>query len=623
MEKKGTARAKGKKEADVPTVKKAAKTKVEAATEAPKATKAKAGPKKPITAITAEAEKKPRATLATKAEKKPRTTEKAKDSTIEAGPEIKVVPKRKAAPVRSTSEPVAPKNDAPSFFSSSPKMNKEGEGRGGKRKRDERHSQEKGPFLGRDDRKRDDRPREPRSDGSQGDRPFYKKDDNPRGARPSSPNDRPFRGNGPYNGPEKRRDDRPLRDNWPSPGNDDRRDERPRGPRSERPQGDRPYYRKDDNDRGERTGGRHDRATRPNSPGSGQRDSRPPRSTERPTYSKGSGAERKYDNPRPERNTPPERRDNPNKGPFGYMEFGPKGSSGSKGNNREKSPIRKDRPNQGPVGYMEFGAKGKSSGKDKGRDSRSGDQPFKDKPRAKDSALIRLNRFISQAGVASRRDADELIASGRVSVNGKVVTELGSKARRTDRITLDGKALRTEKLVYILLNKPKGFITTTDDELGRRTVMELVEKAVPERIYPVGRLDRETLGLLLFTNDGDLADRLTHPSHGARKVYHVFLDRPFVPEDFEKLLNGVTLEDGEFKPDGLQYVTASDGSEVGIELHSGRNRIVRRTFEHLGYEVKKLDRVIFAGITKKDLPRGRWRHLTDRELGMLKMNSQS
>ena len=212
-----------------------------------------------------------------------------------------------------------------------------------------------------------------------------------------------------------------------------------------------------------------------------------------------------------------------------------------------------------------------------------------------------------------------LIATGRVAVNGVVTTEMGVQVQPNDKVTFDGKPVRAEKMMYVLLNKPKGFITTTSDDKDRRTVMELVEKACSERIYPVGRLDRDTVGLLLFTNDGDLTDKLTHPSHGARKVYHVFLDKPFVPEDFEKLLAGIELEDGPFKPDGLQYVVESDGSEIGIELHSGRNRIVRRTFEALGYQVEKLDRVIFAGLTKRDLPRGRWRYLTEQEVGMLKM----
>jgi|GEM_PF-419461 len=553
MEKKGTARAKGKKEADVPTVKKTAKTKEEAAPKKSKAAEAEAGTKKPRTAKTATEEKKPRATV------------KSKEVAPEAGPEIKAVPKRRSAPSERTPEPRTAKSEAPSFFSSSPKVKKEGESRGGAGKSDLRPRNDKGSFSGRDDRRRDERPREPRSDRPQGDRPFYKRDDRDRGDRPSGHGDRPARSGAPFKGPDKRRDDRPSRDKGPFTGNDKRRDDRA-------------------------------------------------------PYGKKPGSERRNDNPRHDRDNRPERNDGPNKGPFGYMEFGPKKSSRHKDSDRDNRPVRKDGPNKGPFGYMEFTPKGESQSSDRGRDNRSADKPGKDRPKAKDSSLIRLNRFISQAGVASRRDADELISSGRVAVNGKVVTELGSKAKRSDRITLDGKPLRTEKLVYILLNKPKGFITTTDDERGRRTVMELVEKAVPERIYPVGRLDRETLGLLLFTNDGELADRLTHPSHGARKVYHVFLDRPFVPEDFEKLLNGVKLEDGEFKPDGLQYVTASDGSEVGIELHSGRNRIVRRTFEHLGYEVMKLDRVVFAGITKKDLPRGRWRHLTERELGMLRMN---
>jgi 23S rRNA pseudouridine2605 synthase len=230
---------------------------------------------------------------------------------------------------------------------------------------------------------------------------------------------------------------------------------------------------------------------------------------------------------------------------------------------------------------------------------------------------IRLNKYIANSGVCSRRDADQLISLGEVSVNGKTVTELGFKVNKNDVVTLHGRRLKPEKHVYVLLNKPKDFITTTEDPQERKTVMSLVRNACKERIVPVGRLDRNTTGLLLFTNDGDLAEKLTHPSHKIRKIYQADLDKPITKEDFEKILKGLRLEDGPVKPDALAIVSP-DKKSIGIEIHEGRNRIVRRIFEHLGYEVVKLDRVMYAGLTKKDLPRGHWRYLTEKEVIRLK-----
>lgn len=233
------------------------------------------------------------------------------------------------------------------------------------------------------------------------------------------------------------------------------------------------------------------------------------------------------------------------------------------------------------------------------------------------SREIRLNKFIANAGVCSRRDADNLINDGKIKVNGKIITTMGYKVHVKDRVTFQGKVLRSEQLVYVLLNKPKDYITTTDDPEQRRTVMQLVRKACNERIVPVGRLDRNTTGLLLFTNDGDLHKKLSHPSHEVRKIYHVHLDQPIKKRDFQTLINGFELEDGPVTLDAVDLVT-TDQTELGLQLHSGRNRIVRRIFEHLGYEVIKLDRVMFAGLTKKDLPRGKWRNLTSREVIQLK-----
>ncbi len=234
---------------------------------------------------------------------------------------------------------------------------------------------------------------------------------------------------------------------------------------------------------------------------------------------------------------------------------------------------------------------------------------------------IRLNRYVANAGICSRREADTYIAAGNVSVNGKVITEMGYKVKLTDDVRFDGRKLNPEKKEYILLNKPKNFITTTSDEKGRRTVMELVSNASKARLLPVGRLDRNTTGLLLFTNDGDLTKKLTHPKHGVRKIYHVHLDKNLALSDLRKIEAGLELEDGAVEVDAISYIQGSPKKEIGIEIHSGRNRIVRRIFEHLGYTVTKLDRVIFAGLTKKDLPRGHWRHLTEQEvinLGMIK-----
>jgi len=234
--------------------------------------------------------------------------------------------------------------------------------------------------------------------------------------------------------------------------------------------------------------------------------------------------------------------------------------------------------------------------------------------------LVRINKYIADAGVCSRREADKLIENGEIKLNGDIVTELGTKVGPKDKVVYKGKVLHGEKLRYILLNKPKGFITTSDDPLNRRTVMNLVEKACTERIYSVGRLDRNTTGLLLFTNDGELTKRLTHPSHGVKKLYHAELDKPLSKNDLMKIMEGLELEDGVIKPDSVNWVTdESNKKHIGIELHSGKNRIVRRIFEHLGYEVVRLDRVIFAGLTKKDLPRGRWRMLEEKEINILKM----
>lgn len=234
---------------------------------------------------------------------------------------------------------------------------------------------------------------------------------------------------------------------------------------------------------------------------------------------------------------------------------------------------------------------------------------------------VRLNKYLSNAGICSRREADVLIQTGVVSVNGEIITELGYKIKPDDVVQYDGETINAEKKRYVLLNKPKGFITTMDDPRGRKTVMSLVKKACRERVYPVGRLDRETTGLLLFTNDGDMAKKLTHPRYQASKIYHIETDKPIKKEDLEKLITGVALEDGKTQCDKASFIEGGTEYEAGVELHSGKNRIVRRLFEAIGYKVIKLDRVQFSGLTKKDLPRGMFRHLTEKEVAFLKMSS--
>jgi len=231
---------------------------------------------------------------------------------------------------------------------------------------------------------------------------------------------------------------------------------------------------------------------------------------------------------------------------------------------------------------------------------------------------IRLNRFIANSGVCSRREADELISKGMISVNGSQVTDLGTKVKYSDDVRYKGKKLSSEKKVYVLLNKPKGYVTTVEDPHAEHTVIDLLGNDFPERVYPVGRLDKETTGVLLLTNDGDLTGKLTHPKYNRRKIYHVFLETPVVKNDLFKLTEGIQLDDELVVADAVSYADPEDKSQIGIELHSGQNRVIRRLFESLGYRVKKLDRVYFAGLTKKNLPRGKWRFLSEKEISMLK-----
>ena len=236
---------------------------------------------------------------------------------------------------------------------------------------------------------------------------------------------------------------------------------------------------------------------------------------------------------------------------------------------------------------------------------------------------IRLNKFLANAGICSRREADEYIQAGVVTVNGEVVKELGTKIKRGDEVKFHDQPVSIERKIYVLLNKPKDCVTTTDDPQARKTVMDIVKGACPERIYPVGRLDRNTTGVLLLTNDGELASKLTHPKYEKKKIYRVRLDKDLTQEDMDKIVAGIELEDGEIHADEIAYADETKKNDIGIEIHSGRNRIVRRIFEHLGYKVTKLDRVFFAGLTKKGLKRGDWRFLTQQEVNFLRMGSFS
>lgn len=245
-------------------------------------------------------------------------------------------------------------------------------------------------------------------------------------------------------------------------------------------------------------------------------------------------------------------------------------------------------------------------------------------PEAADTGTMPLNKYVSHAGICSRRDAADLVKSGKVSVNGVIVKEPGHKVSSKDDVTVQGKKVSTTRhLVYILLNKPKDHITTTEDPEGRRTVMDIVKNATPERLFPIGRLDRNTTGVLLLTNDGALTQKLSHPSYEVKKIYEVTLDRPLVKKDFDELTAGITLDDGFIAPDSLAYADARNKAVIGIEIHSGKNRIVRRMFEKLGYDVRNLDRVMYANLTKKNVERGKWRFLQDKEIRLLKYMNAS
>ena len=473
----------------------------------------------------------------------------------------------------------------------------------------------------------------------------------PSGGRPkrtASNTDRPTRpgSGGRAKGPSgpRDRDDRPAD-----------RDDRPRresGPRSDRPDA-RPTGRPGAGGRTERPSGRDERntsreerprrkdaprsassgRTRPGQGGRpasrvakpGARDERPrtDERSERPR-SEGAGRGERPASKRAGKRPPKTVRDGSstawegNRGPRPERPSTGRGASArptSRPNDRRERDASSDERPTGPRppvrGFRERDASTKRTvGRGPNRFSKRGKQAEE----GANDGMIRLNRYLAHSGVASRREADELIQAGVVQVNGKIVTEMGTKVGPGDIVHYGGQKLTTEKKRYVLVNKPKDFITTTDDPQDRRTVMALIDDACNERLYPVGRLDRNTTGVLLMTNDGDLAKKLTHPSHGAEKIYYATLDKSVTKADLEKLVSGVHLDDGPANADEASYVVGGSKKEVGLKIHMGRNRIVRRMFEALGYEVVKLDRVVFAGLTKKDVPRGKWRHLTEKEV---------
>ncbi len=297
---------------------------------------------------------------------------------------------------------------------------------------------------------------------------------------------------------------------------------------------------------------------------------------------------------------------------------------GAKGNFREERDFE-ERGNRSFgerefTGKRAYGMVGKTLEERKNYRGVQNYTPTQRAPKAKADEGVRLNKYIANSGICSRREADDYITAGLVSVNGVTITELGTRVYPNDVVRFNDERIKGEQKVYIVMNKPKDFVTTVSDPHAERTVMQLVEGKCAERVYPVGRLDKATTGVLLLTNDGELADKLTHPSFEKKKIYHVFLDKNFKRPDMDALLEGVKLEDGFIQADAISYIDG-DQAQVGVEIHSGRNRIVRRMFEHFGYKVKKLDRVYFAGLTKKNLRRGQWRFLTDLEVSMLKMGS--
>ena len=380
-----------------------------------------------------------------------------------------------------------------------------------------------------------------------------------------------------------------------------------RAPRENRPSGDRPS--RPATPRGGASRGEDrpygDRPSRPSQPG-GAFKTFGPKKEYRANEARGARPSRPSRPSNPQGGEPTDQQSQPGYEPWNMEGLGPKHFSGEgRVHPKYGTDGRERKPGFASTGY---------------RKQPTGRPKFKTAEEyAPDSDTMRLNRYLAHAGICSRREADDLISQGLVTVNGQVVTEMGHKVGPGDDVRYAGERLKSERKVYVLLNKPKGFITTVDDERARKTVMDLVANACRERIYPVGRLDRATTGVLLLTNDGAMAKKLTHPSHGAKKIYQVTLDKPFTPADMDRLKRGIKLDDGPAQVDQIEFPDPENLYEVGVEIHIGRNRIVRRMFGALGYEVVKLDRTVFAGLTKKSLSRGQYRLLNEKEIAFLKI----
>jgi 23S rRNA pseudouridine2605 synthase len=481
------------------------------------------------------------------------------------------------------------------------------------------------PAGNRDNRFRDDKPRFDRDRrDSRSDEPRRERNDRDLGG-----SDRPYRSSGPprFDRDHNDRRERPDQRRWESDKPRFDREDRPRSNdrfsrdnRDDRSSDDRPRFNRDS---GPSRFNRND-GPRDTDRSRSADDSRPSRFSrdDKPSFKRTSGFNRDNDQRSNSRFDRDEPRTNSRRERGSRDDDSPNRSSRFTGQQRKESGDRRTGDYTKAPNYEleQFRAKGsfnRGRKDEKPRDKSSEPTPGNDRPRSNDPNTTRLNRYIANSGVCSRREADELIAQGDITVNGKVVTEMGFKVKDGDTVKYGTKTLNPEKFVYVLLNKPKDYLTTTEDPNERKTVMELVADAGNFRMYPVGRLDRNTTGLLLLTNDGELADKLMHPSNNVRKIYQVELDKPITEEHFDAIKKGLELEDGLIKPDAVSIVTP-DAYVVGIEIHSGRNRIVRRIFESLGYEVTKLDRTTYAGLTKKELPRGKWRFLDPKEVVKLK-----
>ena len=452
-----------------------------------------------------------------------------------------------------------------------------------------------------------------------GDRPYRPRFNSESGDRPQRAysSDRPYR---PRFNPNAEGGERPQRSYGDRPSYNREGGDRPYRPRYNSEGGDRPQR----PSYGNNSGG--DRPYRPryNSGEGGDRPQRPSYGDrpQRPRFNSGDGGQRSYSNDRPyrPRYNSGDGGDRPQR-PYGSSSYGGSSYGGSSYGDRPQRP--RFNPNGGagrPGGYGRPQQRRTPDYDPNAKYSRKKQIEYKEQF-TDPNEPIRLNKFLANAGVCSRREADEFITAGVVSVNGAVVTELGTKIKRGDEVKFHDQTVSIERKIYILLNKPKDTVTTSDDPQARRTVMDLVKGACDERIYPVGRLDRNTTGVLLLTNDGDLASKLTHPKFLKKKIYHVHTDKNVTKADMDQIAAGIQLDDGEIHADAISYTDDVRRDEVGIEIHSGKNRIVRRIFESLGYKVVKLDRVFFAGLTKKGLRRGEWRYLSEQEVNYLRMGS--